>query len=302
MNKTVKIVILSVIVAALVALVIVGVNVRHLAYFSHGRLMFGERQESQGAAQTQFDADTEGIQNIRLDFISEQIEVVVTNENKIRIEETSSSELSKDDMMVCSVKGNTVVAESGLKDEWMDFFDFMDYQDIKVTLYLPSAYQNDLTLSTVSGTINTQDVKAAKLSANTTSGTIDVDGAQSDKLDLDSISGAIMVTGGRFETVTANTVSGEVRAEAERINDFDADSTSGAVNISVNEMPARVKINTVSGSATVAIPENDGFTLKYDTVSGGVNSDFALAHDMYKDGGSNIDIGTVSGGINLIKK
>ena len=302
MNKTVKVVILSVIAAALIVLVVWGITARNLMYFSHGRLQFGERQESQGVSQTVFEAEAQDIRNIRLDFVSEEIDVVVTNENKIRIEETSSSQLREEDMMRCSVNGNTLVAESGLKDNWIDFFNFLDYTDIKVTLYVPSSYQNNLELHTVSGSIDSQDVKADDLTANTTSGSIDVIGSQANKLDMDTVSGAISVEGGRFETVTANTVSGEVRADAERMNKFEADTTSGAVSASINEMPERVEIDTVSGSATVKIPENEGFTVKYDSVSGAFNCDFALAHDTYKEGGSVIAVDTVSGSIDIIKK
>lgn len=302
MSKTVKIIILSVIAAALIALVVWGVAAGNLFYFSHGRIQLGERQESQGVSQTEFETDVQGIQNIRLDFVSEEISVVVTNENKIRIEQTSGSELREEDMMKCGVNGNTVVAYSGLKDKWNDFFSFWGHQDIQVTLYLPASYQNNLDLHTVSGTIDAQNVNVSGLIANTTSGTVYVSGSQASKLDVDTVSGAVSVEGGRFETFSANTVSGEIMADAERINDFEADTTSGAVILSVSEMPVRVEIDTVSGSATVKLPENDGFKLKYDTVSGGMNSDFALAHNMYKDGGSDIFVSTVSGGINLIKK
>lgn len=301
MNKTVKIVILSVIAAALVILVVWGATAKNLIWFSHGRLQFGEGQESQGVSQTEFEADVQGIRNIRLDFVSENIDVVVTNEPKIRLEQTCGSELSKEDMMRCTVSGDTLVAESGLKDKFV-FFSFMDYGEINVTLYVPAAYENNLDLYTVSGTIDAQDVKVSELNASNTSGSISVKGCESNKLYMNSVSGEVLVEDGSFETVTANTVSGEIQMEAQRINDFEADSTSGAISLSLSEMPARIEIDTVSGSATIKLPENDGFTLEYDTVSGGMDNDFAMAHDMYKNGGSEIAIDTVSGGINLIKK
>lgn len=302
MYKTVKIVILSVIAAALIVLVVWGITARNLIYFSHGRLQFGEQQEGQGVSQTEFETNVQGIQNIKLDFVSEQIDVVATNEDIIRIEETSSSELRKEDMMRCSVIGNTLVAESGLKDHWINFFNFLDYADIKVTLYVPSAYQNNFDLGSVSGEINMQDATADALELHTTSGSIEVSNVQSDTLDMDSVSGELTAEGGSFEKVTADTVSGEINLEAQRMNEIKANSTSGEVNAFLNEMPARVDIDTISGSAKVAIPENDGFTVKYDSVSGDFNCDFALAHDTYKEGGSDISVDTVSGSIDIIKK
>lgn len=303
MSKIVKIAVLSVVAGLLIALVVWGISARSMIYFQAGRLMFGEQpSQAEGAAMSEFEADMQGVKNIRLDFVSENIDVVVTNGNTIRIEEKSSYALDKDELMVCNAGGDTVSAVSGMKNEWVGLFNFMDVADIRVTLYVPARYQGNFDLYSTSGYINVQGVTAGVLKMSSTSGALYLSGAKAETLDIGSTSGAAAVDGGEYGEVQTSTVSGEIRLEAARMDSVKAGTTSGAVTVTAGSMPALIDASTVSGSVTLALPENDGFTLDTDTVSGGVNCDFALAHDTYKEGGSTISVDTVSGAINIIKK
>lgn len=301
MSRVVKIVILSVIAGILIALVAWGVAARNMIYFSAGRLMFGERaNQAEGVAMSDYEADVNGIDNIRLNFVSESIDVVVTDGTTIRIEEKSSRALSDDELMVCNTSGDTVSAVSGLKDDWHEWFHF-DWVDIQVTLYVPAQYRGNIDVYSTSGKIDVEDVQADSLKVSSTSGALYVEGAKATSLDIGSTSGAVKADGGEYGDVHASTVSGAISL-AGRMDSVRASSTSGAVAVLADAMPAMIDASTVSGAVMLQLPENDGFTLETDTVSGGVNCDFALAHDMYKDGGSTISVDTVSGAINIVKK
>ena len=319
MSKKTKTIVLIVIVAVLAVALVCGIALRNALFLPFGPY-FGE-QNSPGVKQSQFEADPQGIKNINLDFVSEQISVVATNENKIRIEETSNTQMNANDVMQCSVSGNTVVAESGMHDNWFNVFDWSRYGDIKVTLYIPASYQNNLGLHSVSGQINAQGFNSSGLKVDTTSGRINASGIQAATADIGSTSGeislqnvqsagltmhetsgAITLVGGRFDTLSAHSTSGAISLDAQRMGKIDAGSTSGSVSVSVSEMPGQINIGTVSGSVNVTLPENDGFTLDTHTVSGAVNNDFAMAHGVYKNGGGNITLSTTSGFINIIKK
>lgn len=321
MSKTAKIIVLSIVGALLCAVLVWGIVIRNVVFIPFGPYFGGvERSSTEVTKQSEFEADAQGIQSIYLDLISERIDVVATNDSKIRVEETSNTILRQEDIMQCSVNNGTLLVSSGLRDNnWLSWTTF---GDIRVTLYLPASYQNNIGLHTVSGEISAQDLRAAELKIDSTSGTIKATNIQANTANMSSISGEmtlrdvssgsidmhetsgnIRLKGGSFDKVAAHSTSGEIALEAQKMGSIDAGSTSGTVNASVDEMPAKISVGTVSGEVTLELPENDGFTLKTNTVSGDVNNDFAVAHGVYKEGGQNsIEVGTTSGSITIIKK
>ena len=301
MSRIVKIIILSVIAGLLIALVAWGIAAKSTIYFSAGRLMFGEQAvQTEGMAISDYEADVQEIQNIRLNFVSESIDVVVTDGDTIRIEEKSSRPLKDDELMVCSVSGDTLRADSGLKDNWVEWFN-LGWVDIQVTLYVPASYQGNFDLYSTSGAVRVKDVTPGTLKVNSTSGALYVEDATAANLDMGSTSGAVKASGGEYGGVHLSSVSGGI-SFAGSADNLRASSTSGAIAVTAENMPAMMDVGTVSGGVLLVLPENDGFTIKTDTVSGSVNNDFAVAHDMYKDGGSNISVSTVSGAISIVKK
>ena len=304
MSKLAKIIILAVVLAALCVALVWGIAVRNMLFLPFGPY-FGSENDGQAVKQTQFETDVQGIKNLNLDFVSEQISVVTTNESKIRIEESSSGKLDDDEIMQCSVNGDTLLASSGLRNKL--WFSWGNFREIRVTLYLPASYKDNIGLHTVSGEISAQDFSASQLKLDTTSGEIKVKNLQADTADVSSISGEmslrniqakgidmhetsgeITLLGGSLETVAAHSTSGEISLDAQRMQSIDAGSTSGSVNVSVDEMPGKIDVGTVSGSVTLKLPENDGFTLKHSTVSGGLNNDFAMAKGIYKNGQNSV--------------
>lgn len=322
MGKTAKIVILSVVGAVLCVALVWGIAIRSMLFLPFGPYFSEESSTvAQGTKQTEFEADVQGIQSIYLDFVSEEISVVSTNDSKIRVEESSSRPLKDNEMMRCSANGGSFIATSGLHNS--NWFNWTSFADVRVTLYIPAAYKNNVALHSVSGTIDAKDFSAAELKLDTTSGTINAGNIQASgnasassvsgeitlrdvsagSTDMHETSGTISVSGGNLGKVSAHSTSGEITLDAQQIDSVDAGSTSGSVRVSSESMPTNIKVGTVSGSVTLELPENDGFTLRTSSVSGSVSNDFATAHGVYKNGGqNNIEVGTTSGSITLIKK
>ena len=73
-----------------------------------------------------------------------------------------------------------------------------------------------------------------------------------------------------------------------------------------SEVEKNVDIGTVSGGITLGLPENDGFNARYSSVSGRFNSEFPVEmsgkHGIYKNGDIEISLGTVSGGIKIVRR
>ncbi len=301
MGKTIKIIILAVIAAVLAVAMIWGIVAGNSYIALQGK--HAERQgAAQNAVQTQFEAEMQGVQNIRLDLVCEGIDVVVTNESKIRIEEHSNRQMDEEDMIRCSVNGGTVAVESGLKNEWFSGFSWAKYGDIQVTLYVPSAYKNSLDLYSVSGRVDVQDAQASRARLETISGSINARNSRFSSLDLKSVSGGIVAVGCNADDATANNVSGAILVNESAFKELSGKTISGAYDVDLNDMPGDINISSVSGALTLKLPENSGFSLQTNSVSGGVYNDFAIAHGVYKEGGSRVTLETVSGGISVIKK
>ena len=83
-----------------------------------------------------------------------------------------------------------------------------------------------------------------------------------------------------------------------------ADTTSGAVRFACGNADKleEISADTVSGAVEIILPENDGFTLSYDTVSGSTRNDFAMKNDQYGNGGIELNINTVSGSLDIINR
>ena len=109
------------------------------------------------------------------------------------------------------------------------------------------------------------------------------DGIHVKELEVDSVSGRIDLTGS-FEKISANSVS-------------------GSIDIVSDTMLKEFELDAVSGSTTLTLPENDGFTFTFEKVSGSFSSDVSCSQNgekyVYKDGRAEFSADVVSGSVRL---
>jgi len=126
-----------------------------------------------------------------------------------------------------------------------------------------------------------------------------------------AVSGNISITGATGD-VRANSVSGDVKLDRLRASSVYANSVSGDVEVSIQELTGRgdLTFHSVSGDITLDLPRQLDADLSMSTVSGGINSDFAMTiGDGRVDrrslratigrGGRRLDFSTVSGSVKL---
>jgi DUF4097 and DUF4098 domain-containing protein YvlB len=127
-----------------------------------------------------------------------------------------------------------------------------------------------------------------------------------------SVSGDVSVTGAQGD-VRANTVSGDVRLDRLHARSVKANTVSGDLEVRVDEFTGQgdLSFNTVSGDLTLYVPKNFDADLSMSSVSGDVNSDFALTVGSMSrmrrgsvearigNGGRRLDVHTVSGNLRL---
>ena len=195
-----------------------------------------------------------------IDWISGEVEILVTSDSDILVREQPEHETSYSYAMVVTEQDGV------LKVRYTEdaFLTLPDLPAKKLTVQLPRAVAEHLTevqLNSVSADLETDFLTADSAELTTVSGKIDLDGS--------------------FRQVTGG-------------------STSGEVDLTLRKCPDRIELNTVSGNMDLELPRNAGFTLDYSTVSGDLESDFPLTTDgTCGDGSGSITIETTSGDLKI---
>ncbi|MDE6998580.1 MAG: DUF4097 domain-containing protein [Oscillospiraceae bacterium] len=196
--------------------------------------------------------------------------------------------------------------------------------DVKLTL--PRRFWDFLQINTVSGDVDIDEgLEIGQLSIKTASGDADVHSLEFQELifktasgDLEagclrgrsviaeSASGDIQLSGS-FETVRTGTASGEIELEG-CAHEIRCSTASGDVDVRVDQVPEKLDLTSKSGDCQVSMPDGEGFTLQFSTVSGELESDFQLVgpigkrsgEAIYLDGGGRtFRMSSVSGDLSL---
>ena len=222
-----------------------------------------------------------------IDWISGEVEILVTNDADILVREQPERGISASYAMVVT-DTDGVLKVRYAEDE---FLTLPDLPPKKLVVRLPRAVAENLTevqLNSVSA-----DFDVAALTVK-------------DALIFDSVSGDLetdFITADRAEV---NTVSGKVDLDGS-FRQVTGGSTSGEVDLALRKCPDRIELTTVSGDVELKLPQNAGFTLDYSTVSGDLESDLPLTTErngghICGDGSGRITIDTTSGDLTIEKR
>jgi len=157
-------------------------------------------------------------------------------------------------------------------------------------------------LSTTSGRIEAEGIRADVLKLTSVSGALHVGNVQAGSLRLSTTSGCVEAPGFGVEHAKFNTISGRVEAYGNG-GSIEIKTVSGAISLQTEQPPECVRLESVSGRITLALPPNSGFTAKYESMSGTFTTGFPVSGDLggksgkavYGDGGMNISMNTLSG-------
>ena len=154
----------------------------------------------------------------------------------------------------------------------------------------------------VSANIRIEKLEAEKITCTATSGAVALTGLQAGRIETETVSGDITVSSVQAEEIEISTMSGEMDLEG-AFQKISSSSTSGAWKVNSSICPTSFKASSVSGGVTLFIPENNGFPLSFDKVSGAFYSDFSMTLDngkgIYRDGGNLLIVDTVSGNCSI---
>jgi hypothetical protein len=297
----------------------------------------GGRLSADAQSGLSYEAPVERIDGIDMNLWQENIEVRLWEGDTVKLEQTSSQTLSAADIMRFGMIDRTLVVESGRLGEInvgivpgsriqvsipKDARINGNYSTGSGWVSINGGGYSSLSVYTASGEAQVLDAKAEIMKIVTASGRVTAAGIEADVCDIDTASGDIIVEGvckreliantlsgsvefaGTAEAVEADTMSGSIKAEVAGLGEFDANTASGDISLRCTDAKnlETVGVDTTSGGVRIGLPENGGFTLDFDSVSGDIrNSDFAMYGDKHGDGRIDIDIDSVSGGL-IIEK
>lgn len=226
----------------------------------------------------------DNIENIDVEWAVGDVELFVGNTDKIKIIEKSGKRYVNDSLISIDVSGNKLKINDGYsKDNKFNFNLFKNHTSRNLEIYMPQKLYEEIVLNVISGDLDFNMLNSKTLECNSVSG--DIKGNN------------IVVNNFKLDGVSADTeLSGE-------LNNFDANVVSGDIDLYSNVMIDKVSVSTTSGDVDISIPDNDGFIVNFNKVSGDVESDFPLTklnnQYTYKNGTSVFNIESISADVEI---
>lgn len=264
----------------------------------------GEVLEGEETLATSFDASR--VEEIETSLVSESVYIEVYSGTDIEVSIVSN--LPESTRPRAFLDGSTLKIERKGNFNPLNFGIIRSSVTIKVPKSMISSWSNlELDIDTVSGSVSIDDMIAEKIDVNTTSGSIKINNTSTKEVNTESISGSTRLENCVTDKLDGNVTSGSFHFEG-TCTDAEVGSVSGSVHFDTDKMLKNSsEFGSVSGSVKILLPQNDGFVLDYQSVSGRINNEFTGfsgkrdGKDRYGNGGITINAETVSGSISVEK-
>lgn len=283
-NAIVRIVLFSVTILVLLSILVAGLSLR--AYRVH-------RITSSGAVDTMAPISSEtgstvtvspsGLREIEIDWAAGSVRIQPADVTDIEISETKVS----DDKyaMRCKQSGSKLTIEY-CEESLMYGIHINDSLEKDLTVLVPRDFALDaLEVDAASAVLEVRDLTIREVDLDTASGECLFENCALEKLDLDTASGDLRITG--------------------TLNQLDCDAASASVYAVLENVPTRIKMNSMSGDLDLTLPKDAGFTAEIDGMSSDFSSDFATTiqngRHVCGDGSCQIQMDAMSGNV-IIRK
>jgi len=324
MNNGVKTgTVVAIVCWSVVALLLIGILVSALTGgwfkgFGFNIIDFGTGEYS---VMGKYEVDAADVDTIEINWTSGRAEIEPYSGEKITFEESARRELEDQYKLAYELSGST------LKIRYIKSVISWNVPSKRLAVKVPqelakklSGFTVDSTsadvtvtgltaqkarLHTVSGEADATQCDFGELRLESTSGDLQTENLTVEKAEASSTSGEINLSG-RFTEIKANTTSGDVRANVKGMKYFTGGSVSGKLEVESDTFPQQVEMSTTSGNVSLTIPEGEGFTANFSSVSGKLRCDFPVVNQgdesIYNNGAVKIKMNTVSGDGHIIKK
>lgn len=251
------------------------------------------------------DFASDDISKISVKWISGNVSIESSTDNKIEISETSSTDITEEKAMQYKLSSDGTLSIYSSKS--ISNFSFWSTDTSKnLVIKVPqNKMLHSFDISTTSADVEITSIKADETDFETTSGEITLNDITGENTEISSTSGKVDIDGNISGEISVDTVSGDlnVNSDCRKLN---ADSISGKISATLGNSISQTDASTVSGNISLSLPENiNGFSADYSSVSGNFSCDFeGISNDnsfKYKNTGAEFNFDTVSGEMRIEK-
>lgn len=232
---------------------------------------------------------------IDVDFYSDNIKIISTNNNLVKVTLTGTIESSNDKTelnLEVEQESNNLNIRKNIKnfDEKLVLFDFNNLynEDVNILIEIPKEKLYDLKLDSSSSDRIIRGVDFNKIIVSGYSGSTLIESSNFDSLECYSSSGEISLKSVKVEEILCETYSGDLDFEDIKSDNTDVSLTSGELKIKNSKIR---ELNSISYSGDVDLSDNNIKRTKIETTSGEVKIETNQSGDL--------SISTYSGDIDL---
>lgn len=269
-NAILRIVLYSLVILLLTGILLTGLGIGAFS-FSLG-LSSQEYMEGSGAA------DAQMIRRIQIQWASGNIRLETEDTEDICFSESGSG-----DPMVYEILGDTLIIR---------------YSKPTISIGFISYAKKDLTVTVP------YDWVCEDLELEVASADISINNWTIDQSSLDTASGECVFFDCNVNTLNIDTASGSIRYIGS-LNTLDCNAASANFTGSFTNIPKSLEMDSASGDLDITLPENAGFRVTLDALSGKFHSDFPATQNgnsyFYGDEACIIDFDGASGNVRIRK-
>lgn len=319
-----KIISFSIIAIALVVILVCGITKKSSDFSLNNSGFHYSNSNAYEIMRDEMSMDVNGINKLEVHWMGGSVNVTRSDDDKIHFFELCDDEVRKneDNLMRYLVKDNKLTIQF-CKSRW--FVKNKVQRGKELVIKLPTEMLSEIEIGTISANTIYKDIDLVSISylkMETVSGNIEISNTNLNTLKIDSVSGKINLNAVDCkQEISIDTVSGNINSNNIHTNYFDVDmvsadirvigdiniididNVSGNVRLVLNNVPSKIDSDSVSGDITLLIPDNDGFKVKLDSVSGELSTNFASVISkkelIYKNGSAYYNFESVSGDVRI---
>ena len=241
------------------------------------------------------------VESLEIHWNAGSVNIQYYDGDEVLLEEDASRPLSRKNSLYYWLDGDTLrvqYAKSGFR---FALLPWTRNPAKDLTVRLPEGTTLEaLSVYTVSADVWADAIAADEAEIDTVSGDADLANVRFTETEAGTVSGSIQaVLLGQSHFVELNSVSGSISACTQTADGVQINTTSGDVDFAAETAPGSFSASTVSGNICLYLPQDDGYTIRMDSISGDFHSDLPFRPDggryTYGSGANKYSVDTVSG-------
>lgn len=235
-------------------------------------------------------ASIDEVNKININFASEYVDILSTDNSDIEVVQSSSRKLRENEKFTISKDGDAITIKNNKFHFGFSFFSINSNEKIEV--YIPKNYNKDLSVSLSSGDIDVNtDLVLNNVSYTQSSGDFNINGnITANEILLKSTSGDININELSAKSYDINQVSGNTEIKS-LSGSGKIKGISGDLKIYYKDISDYSDLNIISGDVKVFIPKDLSFQFDGECTSGDINSNFDINYKDKKGGSASAKVG-----------